>query len=163
MTEIKRLHHAAYRCRDSEETRIFYEDFLGLELINALTISGGQSSKPEVLHIFFAMRDGSCLAFFEDPKHPFDFKEQRDFDLHIALEVDRVALLEMRQKGQERGIETRGSAQHGFIESVYFRDPNGYVLELSAPKEDFQLMEKVMQKLLLLSGRKLNQKVFIAH
>ena len=29
---IKGLHHAAYRCRDSEETRAFYEDFLGLPL-----------------------------------------------------------------------------------------------------------------------------------
>ena len=142
MAIIKRLHHAAYRCRDSEETRIFYEEFLGLELINALTISGGQSLKPEVLHTFFAMRDGSCLAFFEDPKHTFDFKKQLDFDLHIALEVDRDTLLDMRQKGLEHGIETRGVAQHGFIESIYFRDPNGYVVELSAPKKDFQRMEK---------------------
>ena len=30
MTAIKKLHHSAYRCRDSEETRAFYEDFLGL-------------------------------------------------------------------------------------------------------------------------------------
>ena len=29
---------AAYRCRDSEETRRFYEDFLGLPLANALEI-----------------------------------------------------------------------------------------------------------------------------
>jgi len=32
---IRKLHHAAYRCRDSEETRRFYEDFLGLPLVNA--------------------------------------------------------------------------------------------------------------------------------
>ena len=32
---IKGLHHNAYRCRDSEETRIFYEDFLGLRLVSA--------------------------------------------------------------------------------------------------------------------------------
>ena len=25
---IKKLHHNAYRCRDSGETRAFYEDFL---------------------------------------------------------------------------------------------------------------------------------------
>ena len=30
---IKGLHHNAYRCRDSEETRRFYEDFLGLPLV----------------------------------------------------------------------------------------------------------------------------------
>ena len=32
---IKKLHHNAYRCRDSEETRAFYEGFLGLSLAEA--------------------------------------------------------------------------------------------------------------------------------
>ena len=36
---IKGLHHTAYRCRDSEETRRFYEDFLGLPLATTLVIS----------------------------------------------------------------------------------------------------------------------------
>ncbi|HPL79184.1 MAG TPA: VOC family protein, partial [Burkholderiaceae bacterium] len=36
---LKRLHHNAYRCRDSEETRKFYSDFLGLPLVNAFQIS----------------------------------------------------------------------------------------------------------------------------
>ena len=35
---IKGLHHNAYRCRDSEETRKFYEDCLGLPLANAFPI-----------------------------------------------------------------------------------------------------------------------------
>ncbi len=135
MTAIKNLHHAAYRCRDSEETRAFYEGFLGLPLTNALRISQTKSGRSaDVLHTFFAMADGSCLAFFEEPDEPFDFKAQRDFDLHIALEVDRATLLEMLEKGQAAGIETRGISDHGFIESIYFRDPNGYVVELAAVK-----------------------------
>ena len=36
---IQKLHHAAYRCRDSEETRQFYEDFLGLPLTHAFEIT----------------------------------------------------------------------------------------------------------------------------
>ena len=136
MTNIQRLHHAAYRCRDSEETRGFYEDFLGLQLINALAIGSTKSGRSaNVLHTFYAMDDGSCLAFFEAPDEPFDFKQQHDFDLHIALQVDRETLIAMFEKGREAGIETRGIADHGFIDSIYFRDPNGYVLELSAPKE----------------------------
>ena len=136
MTNIQRLHHAACRCRDSEETRGFYEDFLGLQLINALAIGSTKSGRSaNVLHTFYAMDDGSCLAFFEAPDEPFDFKQQHDFDLHIALQVDRETLLAMFEKGREAGIETRGIADHGFIDSIYFRDPNGYVLELSTPKE----------------------------
>lgn len=38
MSAIRGLHHNAYRCRDSELTRRFYEDFLGLELAGALEI-----------------------------------------------------------------------------------------------------------------------------
>ena len=78
------------------------------------------------------MTDGSFLAFFEEPDAPFDFKEQRDFDLHIALEVEHDHMLEMLKKGQQAGIETRGISDHGFIQSIYFRDPNGYVIELAA-------------------------------
>ena len=90
---IKGLHHNAYRCRDSEETRVFYEDFLGLKLAEAFEIKASQTGREiTVLHSFYEMDDGSFLAFFEAPEQPFDFKEQHDFDLHIALEVNLLEL-----------------------------------------------------------------------
>ena len=55
---IKGLHHNAYRCRDSEQTREFYEDFLGLPLQLAFEIKQtitGRVSK--VLHSFYQMAD----------------------------------------------------------------------------------------------------------
>ena len=130
---IKGLHHNAYRCRDSEETRRFYEDFLGLPLADAFAIAETKTGrKTEVLHSFYEMGDGSFLAFFEAPGQPFEFKDQHDYDLHIALEVDDATLHAMLAKGKARGIETRGISDHGFIRSIYFRDPNGYVIELTA-------------------------------
>jgi len=130
---IKSLHHSAYRCRDSEETRQFYEDFLGLPLAEALPIGRTATGRSaNVLHTFFEMDDGSFLAFFEVPDEPFDFKDQHDFDLHIALEVSNEALHEMFAKGKAAGIDTRGISDHGFVHSIYFRDPNGYVVELAA-------------------------------
>ena len=129
---IKGLHHSAYRCRDSEETRKFYEDFLGLKLVGTLDIKETKTArKSSVLHTFYQMADGSCLAFFEAPDMPFDFKAQHDFDLHIALEVEEPTLLAMFAKGKEQGIDTRGIADHGMVHSIYFRDPNGYVIELT--------------------------------
>ena len=132
---IKGLHHNAYRCRDSEETRRFYEDFLGLPLVHTLKIEEtitGRNTGTGVLHTFFQLDDGSCLAFFEAPDMPFDFKEQHDFDLHIALEVEPEALDRMFAKGKAEGREVRGVSDHHFIRSIYFRDPNGYVIELAA-------------------------------
>ena len=132
---IKGLHHNAYRCRDSEETRRFYEDFLGLPLVHSLEIAITKTGRDaKVLHTFYQMDDGSCLAFFDDPDTPFEFKVQRDFDLHIALEVEYSHLLQMFDKGKEQKIETRGISNHGFIDSIYFRDPNGYVIELAAKR-----------------------------
>ena len=130
---IKGLHHNAYRCRDSERTRQFYEDFLGLPLAGTLEIGETKSGRQTaVLHTFYALDDGSFLAFFEAPDMAFDFKPQHDFDLHIALEVDRPVLEPMMAKGRAAGIEVRGISDHGFIDSIYFRDPNGYVIELAA-------------------------------
>jgi len=130
---IRKLHHSAYRCRDSEETRRFYEDFLGLPLAGSLAISKTKTGREtSVLHTFYELDDGSFIAFFEDPGTPFEFKPQRDFDLHIALEVDHDVLQPMMDKGRAAGIETRGISDHHFIHSIYFRDPNGYVVELAA-------------------------------
>ena len=130
---LKKLHHNAYRCRDSEETRKFYEDFLGLRLAGTLEIKETKSGRAtQTLHTFYELDDHSYLAFFEAPDMPFEFKTQHDFDLHIALEVDEAVLKPMMVKGRERGIETRGISDHGFIHSIYFRDPNGYVIELTA-------------------------------
>ena len=130
---IKGLHHNAYRCRDSEETRRFYEGFLGLPLAGTLEIGETKSGrKTSTLHTFYQLGDGSYLAFFEAPDMPFEFKVQHDYDLHIALEVDMPTLHQMLGKGKAAGIETRGISDHGFIHSIYFRDPNGYVIELTA-------------------------------
>jgi len=63
---------------------------------------------------------------------PFEFKVQHDYDLHIALEVDARTQEQMFAKGKAAGIETRGVSDHGFVHSIYFRDPNGYVIELAA-------------------------------
>ena len=130
---IRRLHHNAYRCRNSDETRGFYEDFLGLRLAGTLEINETKSGRrTETLHTFYELGDGSYLAFFEAPDMAFEFKAQHDFDLHIALEVDERTLMDMFGRGKAAGMETRGVSDHGFIHSIYFRDPNGYVIELTA-------------------------------
>jgi catechol 2,3-dioxygenase-like lactoylglutathione lyase family enzyme len=130
---IKGLHHNAYRCRSSEETRRFYEGFLGLPLAHTLEIQETKTGRvTDVLHTFYRLDDGSFLAFFEAPDMPFEFKRQHDFDLHIALEVEEAMLSQVVEKAKAAGREVRGIVDHGFIHSIYLRDPNGYVIELTA-------------------------------
>ncbi len=40
----------------------------------------------------------------------------------------------MLAKGRALGVETRGPSDHGMIDSIYFRDPDGYVIELCAKR-----------------------------
>ncbi len=113
-----------------------------MPLSGTLEISETKSGRQtKALHTFYQLDDGSFLAFFEVPDMPFEFKTQHDYDLHIALEVDAAALHEMLAKGKARGIETRVIADHGFVHSIYFRDPNGYVIELTAktPEHDREM------------------------
>lgn len=145
---IKGLHHNAYRCRDSEETRAFYEDFLGLRLVSAFEIGAEAAGRDtRALHTFFQMDDRSCLAFFEVPGRPFDFKAQNPLDLHIALGVEPEVFDNMLAKGKAQGREVRGPVDHGFVRSIYFRDPNGYVIELTASTgEQAEMMDPAISK-----------------
>lgn len=127
-----RLHHMAFRCRDTEETRAFYEEVIGLELAGALAIEETATGRPvRLLHSFFRLRDGSMVAFFEVPDAPFDFRPQHDFDLHLALDAEPQDVVRANAAAAARGIEVRGPSDHGFIRSTYYRDPNGYVVELA--------------------------------
>ena len=46
---LKHLHHVAFRCRDAEETRRFYEDLLGLKLAAGLEIIARTSRHDQIL------------------------------------------------------------------------------------------------------------------
>ena len=76
------------------------------------------------------------MAFFEEPSAPFDFKVQRDFDLHIAFETTYDHMLATKKRAEEHGLECRGVSDHGFIHSIYLRDPNGYCVELTCQVEE---------------------------
>lgn len=154
------LHHSAYRCRDAEETRAFYEGVLGFPLMQALEIDGHPLSGEPVryLHIFFDIgshsRDStSYLAFFEvlagsTDAHPFAFKKQWGMDLHFAMEVeDDAALARWKERLEARGVEVEGPHDHGICTSIYFHDPNGYRLEFTtqsaAQRAEFDREAKV--------------------
>ena len=143
MINLKKLHHNAYRCNNSENTRKFYEDFLGLPLVDAFEISTTMTGRAtKVLHTFYSLNDRSSLAFFEVANKTFKYKKWHDFDLHIALQVDENILLKYYKLGKDNGIETRGISDHGFIKSVYFRDPDGYVIELTSPIKNYKIYNK---------------------
>jgi glyoxylase I family protein len=138
---IRSLHHFAWRCRDAEETRRFYEDLLGLPLVHTIraeTVPSTGEHCPYV-HLFFEMQDGSCIAFFDlgDDQAAEPSPNTPAWVNHLALRVgSRDELVQARARLLAAGVQVLGITDHGFVESIYFFDPNGIRLELSSPVDD---------------------------
>jgi len=133
---VRGLHHFAYRCKDAEETRHFYEDLLGLPLVHVirsdLVPSTGEYCP--YVHIFFQMKDGSYIAFFDlgDDVSAEPSPNTPSWVNHLALRVDSVPDLKAAKARLEAaGVEVLGPTDHHIIESIYFFDPNGIRLELT--------------------------------
>lgn len=131
------LHHFAWRCRDAEETRRFYEDLLGLPLVHVIRKDEVPSTGEHCpyVHLFFRLHDGSCIAFFDlgDDTAAAPSPNTPAWVNHLALRVaDEADLRSMRVRLRAAGVDVIGPVDHdGYILSIYFFDPNGLRLELT--------------------------------
>ena len=138
---IQQLHHFAYRARDAEETRHFYEGILGLPMYHIIQSDHVPSTGEycPYTHFFFRLQDGSFIAFFDlgDDEAALPSPNTPSWVNHVAFRVDSVADLEaMRTRLQAHGVEVIGVTDHHIFKSIYFFDPNGVRLELSAQGGD---------------------------
>jgi catechol 2,3-dioxygenase-like lactoylglutathione lyase family enzyme len=133
------LSHVAYMTRDTAATADFYTRVLGMELVNAVLDDSVPSTGEPIpyFHSFFRMSDGSTVAFFEAPElPPLEPPPHAAYDTfqHLALQVDTPATVDRWHRWLEAcGIEVLGPVDHKIIYSVYFHDPNGLRLEITAP------------------------------
>ncbi len=135
--QLKRIHHVAYRCRDARETVEFYQRVLGMDFKLAIAEDRVPSTgAPDpYMHVFLDAGMGNVLAFFELPNSPDMGADPNtpDWVQHIAFEVeDMDALLAALDNVRNAGLEVIGPTDHGIFKSIYFRDPNGHRLELTA-------------------------------
>lgn len=144
-TAVARLHHNAWITRDQEATRAFYEDLIGLPLVATWCEADELFGAVRVYcHTFFGLADGSALAFFQfaDPADQELFgptMPQTPFS-HIALKVDWDAQDEVARRLAAAGYTEPDSfvLEHGYCRSLYVRDPNGLLVELTADHADVE-------------------------
>ena len=145
---IRKIHHVAYRCRDTRETVEFYRDVLNMDLVLAIAEDRVPSTgQPDpYMHIFLDAGMGNILAFFEIPKSP---PMDRDHNTptwvqHIAFELeDMDALFAAKKQVQDYGLDVIGPTDHGIFKSIYFFDPNGHRLELTVNTGTPEMLEKL--------------------
>lgn len=145
---IHRLHHFAYRARDAEETRHFYEDILGLPLYHIIQSDYVPSTGEycPYTHFFFRLQDGSFIAFFDlgDDQAALPSPNTPPWVNHVSFRVDsQQALRDMKARLEAHGIDVLGITDHHIFHSIYFFDPNGIRLELTAQLADeFQMLQE---------------------
>jgi catechol 2,3-dioxygenase-like lactoylglutathione lyase family enzyme len=148
------VNHLALVCRDMAETQDFYTRILGMPLVKTVALpDGGQ-------HFFFDCGGGNLLAFFwwEDaPAAAPGIASVADFPTkprsavgsmnHVAFTVDEDELAPAVERLKAAGVPvlpavvnhddspagvSRDMHPGVFVRSVYFRDPNGIMLEFAA-------------------------------
>lgn len=133
---LKRIHHAAYRCRDARETVEWYGQHLGMAFVLAIAEDRVPSTgEPDpYMHVFLDAGGGNILAFFELPHSPPMGHDPNTpaWTQHLAFELGSLAeLAAVKERLVARGIEVTGPTDHTIFQSIYFFDPNGHRLELA--------------------------------
>jgi len=132
---VRHIHHHAYACWDSEETRHFYEDILGMPLIATAVVEDSlRSDGSSYCLTFFEIADGNTLAFFEHTSlvHPKYFNARSGCHRHVALEVEGDATVQQFKSRLNAAGVANTFVNRGASLSLRFSDPNGLILEFMA-------------------------------
>ncbi len=150
------VNHTARPTWKLAETVAFYKDVLGLPLVHCVSARGwGPANHPDFLHFFFDSGNGSTIAFFyyigdDQPEHLVHRPEYDNDAIHTAWTVQtRDDLLAWRAQIESRGVKVMFQIEHEVIESIYFRDPNGYLLEITMPLRAFRPIDGIDAELTL--------------
>src|SRR5437868_15248655 len=135
MTKIQTqgVHHITFVGSNRAATIEFYQDFLGMPLV----FEQPNLDVPEETHLYFDPGDGRLITFFVRPTRQADPapNPQEIGNLHhLAFTVSRATYTQVAGRLKQRGIWNTGNIDRGFMDSIYFRDPNGQLLELACYK-----------------------------
>jgi catechol 2,3-dioxygenase-like lactoylglutathione lyase family enzyme len=132
--------HISLGTLDMDATRAFYEGVLGFKAVRCDTIKvkeGGQ-----IRHVFFDTGQRQLLAFMEPRGIPgapteFDGGINRQMGMpegvyHFAFEAGSQAEIEAKRAELiAKGVKVTPVVDHDWAKSIYFKDPNGLLLEYS--------------------------------
>lgn len=132
------MHHLGLATHDMDATLAFYEQVLGFETKVCDLMSPAAGGK--IRHAFLDVGNGEMMAFMECNDVPgiaedFDAGLNRGLGIkggvmHFAFAAaDKQDLRTKQSTLRERGVEVTDVVDHGWCESIYFRDPNGLQLE----------------------------------
>jgi catechol 2,3-dioxygenase-like lactoylglutathione lyase family enzyme len=154
--QLNGVDHTARPTWKLRETVEFYRDKLGLPIVHAITAKGWGRAKEQhadFIHFFFDAGNGSTIAFFYyiGTEQPLELMVPRGYMAmanHTAWRVEsEEELLAWQTRLQAAGIQVSQSIKHEILESIYFRDPNHYPLEITRPLRAVETIDGIDAKL----------------
>lgn len=127
---IQGLHHITLICSNAQQTVDFYTQVLGLRFVKKTV----NFDDPGSYHLYFGDeigRPGSVVTFFEWPGAPRGYPGLGGTH-HFALRVaDYDGLLKWKRRLTGRGISVEGPLDRHYFVSIYFKDPDGTIIEIA--------------------------------
>lgn len=127
------VHHITLIGADRQTSIDFWEGVLGMPFV----FEQPNLDVPEESHLYFDPGDGRLITVFTDERRQIDATRNPEGigNLHhIAFTVSRATYTQIARRLNERGISNTGEVDRGFMDSLYFRDPLGQLLELACYK-----------------------------
>jgi glyoxalase family protein len=127
---IQGLHHITLVCANAQRTIDFYTQVLGLRLVKQTV----NFDDPGSYHLYFGDglgRPGTAVTFFEWSRAP-QGRPGVGGTHHFALQVaDYDSLLKWKRRLTDLGVAVEGPLDRHYFVSIYFRDPDGTILEIA--------------------------------
>jgi glyoxalase family protein len=127
---VSGVHHITLVGSNRQDTIDFYQGVLGMPLV----LEQPNLDVPEESHLYFDPGDGRLITFFVREGRATDSTatpETPGAVHHIAYVVSREVFARAESGLEAAGYANTGRVDRGFMDSLYFRDPNGSLIELA--------------------------------
>jgi catechol 2,3-dioxygenase-like lactoylglutathione lyase family enzyme len=128
--QLTGLHHVTLISADLERTTAFWRDVLGLALVR----EASNDDDPGARHFWFGDADGTpgtLVSFLEYPQMERGVVGTGSTH-HIALAVDSAEeQVAWRDYLRGKGVQCTDVFDRGGLSSIYFRDPDGHIIEIA--------------------------------
>ncbi len=125
------VHHITLVGADRETSIDFWEGVLGMPFV----FEQPNLDRPSESHLYFDPGDGRLITVFTNEERvpdPTRTSTDQGCVHHIAFAVSQATFNQAVERLDERGIRHSGVKDRGFMDSIYFDDPLGLLIELSS-------------------------------
>jgi catechol 2,3-dioxygenase-like lactoylglutathione lyase family enzyme len=125
------VHHITLVGADRQTSIDFWEGVLGMPFV----FEQPNLDQPSESHLYFDPGDGRLITVFtSEERRPDPTRTSTDVGAvhHIAFAVSRATFQQAVERLDERRIRHSGVKDRGFMDSIYFTDPLGLLIELAS-------------------------------